>query len=79
VTLVAALVPLAAGIFWRRANNAGAILSAVFGLLAWGIALWTAPDATVPPTLVGLAFSVAGMVLGSVVPLPALRTEQGSH
>src|SRR5882762_9075848 len=37
VTLVAALVPLAAGIFWKRANNAGAILSAVFGLVAWMI------------------------------------------
>src|SRR5204862_2361419 len=38
VTLVAALVPLAAGIFWKRANNTGAILSAVFGLVAWLIA-----------------------------------------
>ena len=35
VTLVSAFVPLAAGIFWKRANNAGAILSAVFGLVAW--------------------------------------------
>jgi len=31
VSLVAALVPLAAGIFWKRANNAGAILSAALG------------------------------------------------
>src|SRR6266850_387389 len=57
VTLVAALVPLAAGIFWKRANNAGAILSAMFGLVAWMIAAFTAADALVPPTLVGLAFS----------------------
>jgi Na+/proline symporter len=67
VTLVAALVPLAAGIFWRRANNVGAILSAVFGLVAWLIAAFTAADATVPPPLVGLGFSVFGMVLGSMV------------
>src|SRR6266853_1147482 len=71
VTLVAALVPLAAGIFWKRANNAGAILSAVFGLVAWPIAAFTAADATVPPTLVGLAFSILGMVLGAIVPRAA--------
>jgi len=79
VTLVAALVPLAAGIFWKRANNAGAILSAGLGLVAWMIAAFTAADALVPPTLVGLAFSIAGMVAGSLVPLPALRTQHGSH
>src|SRR5690349_24236906 len=63
VTLVAALVPLAAGIYWKKANNAGAILSAAFGLAAWMIAAFVAPDATVPPTLVGLGFSILGMVL----------------
>jgi solute:Na+ symporter, SSS family len=68
VTLVSAFVPLAAGIFWKRANNAGAILSAVFGLVAWLIADALAPDATVPSPLVGLAFSVFGMVMGSFVP-----------
>ena len=68
VTLVAAFVPLAAGIFWKRANNTGAILSALFGLVAWVISAFTAPDATVPPPLVGLAFSLFGMVLGSLLP-----------
>jgi SSS family transporter len=68
VTLVAALVPLAAGIFWKRANNTGAVLSAAFGLVAWLIAAFTAPDATVPPSLVGLGFSLAGMLLGSWLP-----------
>src|SRR5438132_10757451 len=71
VTLVAALVPLAAGIFWKRANNTGAILSAVFGLVAWLIAAFTAADAAVPPTLVGLGISVAGMRLGSILPSAA--------
>src|SRR5205823_13394937 len=68
VTLVAALVPLAGGIFWKRANNLGAILSSLFGLLSWLIARFTAADAVVPPALVGLAFSLIGMVLGSAVP-----------
>jgi Na+/proline symporter len=68
VTLVSAFVPLAAGIFWKRANNAGAILSAVLGLAAWLAADYAAADATVPPPLVGLACSILGMVLGSLVP-----------
>src|SRR5258707_4861885 len=68
VTLVAALVPLAAGIFWKRANNAGAILSAVFGLVAWLVSAYTAADARLPPTLVGPRFSIAGMLIGSVLP-----------
>jgi Na+/proline symporter len=68
VTLVAAFVPLAAGIFWKRANNLGALLSSVFGLFSWLIAAFLAADATVPPPLVGLLFSIAGMVVGSLVP-----------
>jgi len=68
VTLVSCIVPLAAGIYWKRADAAGAMFSVVFGLVSWGIAEMTAADATVPPQLVGLAFSIVGMVLGSLVP-----------
>jgi len=68
VTLVSAFVPLAAGVFWKRASNAGAILSAVLGLVAWLLADALAAEATVPPPLVGLAFSVFGMLLGSAIP-----------
>jgi Na+/proline symporter len=68
VTLVSCVVPLAAGIYWRGASTAGAMLSVVFGLVSWGIAELVAADATVPPQLVGLGFSVLGMVLGSLVP-----------
>jgi Na+/proline symporter len=70
VTLVAAFVPLAAGIFWKRANNTGALLSSVAGLASWLVATFAAPDATVPPPLVGLVFSLLGMVLGSLVLRP---------
>jgi Na+/proline symporter len=65
VTLVSCIVPLAAGIFWRRANTVGATLSVVFGLGTWVTAEFVAPEATVPPQLVGLAASLFGMVLGS--------------
>jgi len=68
VTLVGAFVPLAAGIFWKRANVPGAAVSMIFGLGSWGVAELTAADATAPPQLVGLAFSILGMVLGSLVP-----------
>jgi len=74
VTLVSCIVPLAAGIYWRRSTNAGAMLSVVFGLVSWGIAELTAPEATVPPQFVGLAFSLLGMVLGSFVPRPVSAT-----
>jgi solute:Na+ symporter, SSS family len=69
VTLVSCIVPLAAGIFWKRANIPGAVLSVVFGLLSWTIAEWlTTDDTVIPAQLVGLAFSIIGMVLGSLVP-----------
>jgi SSS family solute:Na+ symporter len=68
VTLVSCIVPLTAGIYWKRANNIGAMLSVVLGLASWAIAEMVAGDATVPPPLVGLAFSLLGMVLGSLVP-----------
>ena len=77
VTLVSAFVPLAAGIFWKRANNAGAILSAVLGLVSWLIADYTAADATVPPPLVGLVFSIFGMTLGSLVPRERHQAQAG--
>jgi len=68
VTLVSCIVPLAAGIYWRRANVTGAILSVIFGMGAWLVAEAVAGDATVPPALVGLLFSIFGMVMGSVIP-----------
>jgi SSS family transporter len=68
VTMVAALVPLAAGVFWKRANNLGAVLSSLFGLVSWLIAAYFFPDATMPPPLVGLIFSLVGMVVGALVP-----------
>jgi len=68
VTLVSCIVPLAAGIYWKRASVPGAVLAVLFGLFSWGVAEFTAPEATIPPQLVGLAFSGLGMVLGSAVP-----------
>jgi solute:Na+ symporter, SSS family len=79
VTLVAALVPLAAGIFWKRANNTGAIASSLLGLVSWMVAALAAPGATVPPPLVGLAFSLLGMVAGSLLPRPLAHAQSHSR
>jgi Na+/proline symporter len=65
VVLVAAFVPLAAGLFWPRANARGAHASIVLGLAAWLACEAWAADAAVPPALAGLAASVLGMVAGS--------------
>ena len=68
VVLVAAFVPLAAGLFWRRANSAGALASASLGLAIWIALEAVAPEATLPPVLAGLLASISGMVLGSYAP-----------
>ncbi len=79
VTLVGALVPLAAGVFWNRASPAGAVVSIVLGLGAWlfmeafgGASIW-------PPQLVGLAFAAFGMVVGSLAaPAPHATHERAT-
>ena len=68
VVLVAAFVPLAAGFFWRRATARGAHASIAAGLVAWLAAEGLAPDAVVPPPLVGLGASFAGLLAGSLAP-----------
>ncbi|MGH8697668.1 MAG: sodium:solute symporter family protein [Burkholderiales bacterium] len=65
VTLVSCIVPLAAGVFWKRATAQGALFSIVLGLLSWVAMELFAADALWPPQLVGLAFSIAGMIGGS--------------
>ena len=68
VTLVGAFVPLVFGLYWKRANNQGALLSIVLGLGAWLSMEILQPDTYWPPQLVGLLFSVTGMLIGSMLP-----------
>ncbi len=68
VTLVGAFVPLVCGLYWKRANNLGATLAVILGLVVWiGLEL-SNPDGVMPPQLAGLVASIAGMVVGSLVP-----------
>jgi len=68
VTLVAAFVPLAFGVYWSRANSLGGLLSVVCGLVVWISCEVLAPESILPPQLAGLLASIAGMLLGGLVP-----------
>ncbi len=63
VNMVALFVPLSAALFWKRASALGAILAMFFGLTTW-IFFEINPVST-PSLLIGLAASIAGMLMGS--------------
>jgi solute:Na+ symporter, SSS family len=71
ITLAGAFVPLAAGLFWKRASNLGAVLAIVLGLGTWlylEVLHWGMTDEPlVEPQLLGLIASAAGMVVGSLI------------
>jgi Na+/proline symporter len=73
VTLVAAFVPLAFGVYWSKANSLGALLAVLGGLIVWIGCEILAPEAILPPQLAGLLASIAGMLLGGLVPRAQLR------
>jgi solute:Na+ symporter, SSS family len=70
VVLVSSFVPLAAGLFWKRATARGAHLSIVAGLVTWLSLEALAPEAALPPALAGLLAGLAGMLLGSLSSRP---------
>ena len=78
VTLVGAFVPLVFGLYWKRANNQGALLSIVLGLGAWLLMEVLQPDTYWPPQLVGLLFSVTGMLVGAMLP-NMMRGQRHAH
>jgi Na+/proline symporter len=82
VTLCGAFVPLAFGVYWSKANNAGALTSIVLGVSTWvvlevlnfqhaetaqGTILLPADLVyIIPPQLAGLAMAIFGMIVGSL-------------
>ena len=69
VTLVSAFIPLVFGIFWRRATNQGALAAIFCGLITWITCMALVPeDALLPPQFAGLLASLAGMLVGSIMP-----------
>jgi Na+/proline symporter len=74
VTLVAAFVPLAFGVYWSKANTLGGLLAVLFGLITWITCELLWPNATLPPQLAGLCASIIGMLIGGLVPTQFLKT-----
>jgi SSS family transporter len=70
VTLVAAFVPLVAGLYWHRATTQGAICSVAAGLAVWIISFpqISRLGEAVPGQLAGLLAALLGMGLGSLLP-----------
>ncbi|MCP5181094.1 MAG: sodium:solute symporter family protein [Pseudomonadales bacterium] len=66
VTMACAIVPLAAGLFWKRASNFGGGLSIVLGLGVWIALEIIDPEATLPPQFGGFIASTVGMIAGSL-------------
>lgn len=62
ITLVSLFIPLLGGLYWRRANTTGAMLSIVVGMVVWlwgEIAVWSTPS-----ILWGLLASTIAMFVG---------------
>lgn len=78
VTLVGAFVPLAFGLYWKKATTQGALLSIVLGLLTWLLFMLTPAGEQFPAQLAGVLASLTGMVLGSLG-RQAIRNQHGSH
>ena len=72
--LSAAFIPLVAGLYWARATRQGALAAVVGGLATWIALEVVSPEALVPPQLAGLGASIAGMILGSLLPQRYGRT-----
>jgi Na+/proline symporter len=69
ITLVMAFVPLACGVYWKRATNQGALLAIFLGLSTWLAMLLVGPeDPFLPAQFAGLIASALGMIVGSLLP-----------
>lgn len=69
VPLVGALVPLAAGLYWKRATTQGALAAVVMGLGGWLTVICVPGWAEAfPQQLAGLLCAVGGMWAGSLLP-----------
>lgn len=63
LSLVSLFIPLTAGLYWKRSNEAGAVLSIGAGTLGYLVSLMM--DTVIPPLFVGLVSSIVGMLVGT--------------
>ena len=73
-----AFVPLAFGLYWKKASTQGAIFSIVLGLLTWLLFLATPAGAEFPAQLAGVLAAFVGMLAGSLGP-QAIGNHHASH
>jgi len=76
VTLACAFVPLAVGLYWKRATTQGALLSIAVGFVVWLGLEAIDPEAVVPPHFAGMIAGLVAIVVGSLVP-QVLRDSHG--
>ncbi len=72
LSLVALFVPLTAGLYLKKSNSLGAILSMILGTLSWIICLNI--NTTTSPMLIGLFISTLGMIFGSYIKMKKSQT-----
>lgn len=66
VTLVAGFIPLAVGLYSKKANSFGALLSIILGIGMWQY--WELyAQSEIPGTFVGFFASLLGMILGTIL------------
>jgi Na+/proline symporter len=64
--VVGAFVPLVAGLYWKGANNRGALTSIALGVSTWILFFSTPLGDHFPQQLAGLLLAILGMWLGSL-------------
>lgn len=75
VTLAGAIVPLFAGVYWKRANTPGALAAIIGGIGTWLLLELVAPEGVCPPQLAGFLASAVFMVVVSLVTKSMPRPE----
>ncbi len=63
LSLVSLFVPLTAGLYWKKANNMGALLAMSFGMAAWLYFEFFPTE--IPSLIYGLLASILGIAIGS--------------
>ncbi|EQA35789.1 transporter, SSS family [Leptospira inadai serovar Lyme str. 10] len=75
ISLVSLFVPLVSALFWKRSTATGAIFAMFWGTAAWiGFKFW-GPD-WLPASLLGLAISFIGQLIGTFFPVAKLEQKE---
>ncbi|MCB0554999.1 MAG: sodium:solute symporter family protein [Phaeodactylibacter sp.] len=64
LSLVSLFIPLAAGLYWKRASKVGALASILAGMAVWILCEWGI-DTELPSLIYGALASLGGMLIGS--------------